>query len=108
MSWRVVELEIDPLGAVRAILSDGNNHVEFVGDFELSGRGATIDGLHVYGGGPNSLGIAGLTGVIRWAMERLDVDELRIEGATCTTGASPGRRPAALIFRRSRAVGPSP
>ena len=31
-------------------------------------------------------------------MERLDVDELRIEGATRTTGASPGRRPAARHF----------
>jgi hypothetical protein len=99
MDWRDVEMEIDAAGAVRALLSNGAQTVEFVANFELGDRWVALRGLHVYGAGPNSLGIAGLRELIRWAKEQLDVDELRIEGATRTSGASPGRRPAPLVFR---------
>jgi hypothetical protein len=33
-----------------------------------------------------------------WVKDSLDVDELRIEGATRATGASPGRKPTSLVF----------
>ena len=99
MRWCVVALEIDAAGGVRAVLADGEHIVEFVADFELGARHAVRRGLHVYGAGPNSLGISDLRALIRWAKGHLDVDELRIEGATRTSGASPGRRPTPLVFR---------
>jgi len=99
VSWCLEELEIDAAGAVRAVLRNGEHAVEFVADFELGDRHAVLSGLHVYGAGPNSLGTTGLRVLIRWVMEQLDVDELRIEGATRTSGASPGRRPTPLVFR---------
>jgi hypothetical protein len=99
MVWFLEELELDTADAVRAVLRGGEQVVEFVADLELGDRHAVLSGLHVYGPGPNSLGIAGLRELIRWAMEQLDVDELRIEGATRTSGASPGRRPTPLVFR---------
>jgi hypothetical protein len=108
MPPRLVELEYDPPETVRAVVVDGQQRIELVSDFALGERYAALSNLHIYGGRPNSLGISGLRGLIRWAMEELDVDELRIEGATRTSGASPGRRPAALVFRRTDLTDPAP
>jgi hypothetical protein len=107
MAWRLLELEQDPAGTVRAVLVSNGQSIEFVADFELGDRQAIFSGLHVNGGGPNSVGIAGLRNLIRWAMEQLDVDEIRIKGATRTSGAGPGRRPATLFFRRSGTTRPA-
>jgi hypothetical protein len=87
-----LELEQDPAGTVRAVLVSNGQSIEFVADFELGDRQAIFSGLHVHGGGPNSVEIAGLRNLIRWAMEQLDVDEIRIRARLLEVDSGGGFR----------------
>ncbi|HVB68865.1 MAG TPA: hypothetical protein VNE67_13525 [Acetobacteraceae bacterium] len=101
MAWKLSGIpEITPHDLIHACLSDGCREIEVLGTVRIAGRTARILALHVQGAGPGSLGISGLRGLAGWAMEVLDVDELRIEGAARTSGAGPGRTPGTLVFRR--------
>jgi hypothetical protein len=93
MNWRAVEVEFDNPATVYVRFTDGRDEVEIVADVELDRRCAVLRGLHILGAGPNTMGPGALRGLMRWAKEQLDVDELRIEGATRTSGARPGRVP---------------
>ena len=77
------------------------DHVHIMADVHIAGRSVTLYGLHALGAGPNRLGVATLLRLGHWALEALDLDELRIEGATRTSGANPGRDPRPLVFRRA-------
>jgi hypothetical protein len=98
MSWRVLEFDFGGTDTVLAILVDGNHRIEVMADVELHRTRAVLRGLHIQGGGANSLGLAALRGLISWAKDYLDVDELRIEGAVRTSGASPGPIPPIVVF----------
>ena len=50
--------------------------------------------------GPNSLGAAVLRRIAQRAMERLDYDEIVVEGSVRNTGAGPGRTPKPIRFAR--------
>ena len=97
--WELVRLEIEPGDVVECEVSNGVNAVVFLATLELASHEARISGLHVYGAGPNTLGTGALLGLVRWVRGVLDVDVLRIEGATRTTGAGPGRRLPPVISR---------
>jgi hypothetical protein len=62
-------------------------------DMELTHRRAVLRGLHILGAGPNTMGQGALRRLMQWAKEQRDVDELRIEGATRTSGVHPGQIP---------------
>ena len=98
MPWRTLDFDFGGDDTVLVTLVDGNHRVEVIADIELNGRRAVLRGLYILGAGRNTLGPAALLGLIRWAKEYLDVDELRIEGAVRTSGAGPGRIPAVLVF----------
>jgi hypothetical protein len=109
MKRRAVDVEFDNPATVYVRLTNGRDEVEIVADVELDRRCAVLRGLHILGAGPNAMGperdgartrwgpnamgAGALRGLMRWAKEQLDVDELRIEGATRTSGARPGRVP---------------
>ena len=97
--WKVTESEISPEDVVYARISDGMREIEIMANAHWAGRVLTLRECHVQGAGRNRLGIAALRQIAAWVRECLDVDELRIEGATRTTGAGPGRRPAPIVFR---------
>src|ERR1700689_5018210 len=103
--WRVEELELDVADVVFVRMSNGRIVIEAAFYAHLMGRRATFSRLDIEGPGPNTIGLAGLREAARAVMELLDVDELRVEGAARTSGAGPGRRPAAIVFRRTRDVG---
>ncbi|HXX04571.1 MAG TPA: hypothetical protein VEJ37_09575 [Xanthobacteraceae bacterium] len=71
-------------------------------EVELVERVLTLRGMHIQGEGvgANELSVIGIRRIVRDAMEELDVDEIVIEGAVRTTGASPGRSPRRLRFAR--------
>lgn len=94
MTWRVVDLEITPDDLVFARLSNGTVAIDVLGFLEITRRSAILRGMHIQGGGRNTMGLPALRAMAHWLKEYLDVDELRIEGATRTSGAGPGRRPA--------------
>jgi hypothetical protein len=98
MPWLAQEFDFGGIDTVLVTLVDGGHRVEVMADVEFDGRRAVLRGLHILGAGRNTLGRAALLGLIRWAKEYLDVDELRIEGAARTSGAGPGRIPAVLVF----------
>jgi hypothetical protein len=100
MAWRVADFEFAAGDVCQVVLSDGANDVVAAFYMELWGRVARLHRLDIQGPGANQLGLAQLHDLARSVMEVLYVDELRIEGATRTSGARPGRRPAALVFRR--------
>ena len=101
MHWRLVDLQIEPGDFVFVRLSIDAFELEAMFYVHLDWRLAVLRRLDIQGAGPNTLGVPGLRGLAQWVMEALDVDELRIEGATRTSGAGPGRRPAPHVFRRA-------
>src|SRR5438128_1801695 len=105
MVWSAVNLLVEPDEYCIVKFSNGVVQVEWLFHLHLLGRIAVLQGLHVDGPGPNEIGPAALRDLADWVMERLDVDILRVEGAPRTTGASPGCRPAPLVFRRTRHAG---
>ena len=98
MNWSVLELELErDTAAVR--FSNGLIEIEVYCDVrELGLRRAVLVGVHVQGPGPNQVGPK-IRSLAKWVKALLDVDELRIEGATRTSGAGPGRDPAPIVFR---------
>jgi hypothetical protein len=103
--------------AITALVIEGDTFVvdldyqgqplSIAADIAFEGRVAWITGGHVSSTGRNGTGNAVLMSLVRWAMDYLDVDEIRIAGATRTTGARPGRIPPVLAFGRdgSRRIG---
>jgi hypothetical protein len=103
--WRVLELEIELSEVVSVRLSNGTDEFEAMFYVRLDGRVAIFSRLDIQGAGPNTLGQGALRNAAQSVMELLDVDKLRIEGATRTSGAGPGRRPTPFVFRRTRNLG---
>jgi len=99
--WRLLDLELGTSDVAHARLSNGAAEIEAMFYVHLRARVAIFGRLDIQGAGPNTLGWMMLRDLARSVMELLDVDELRIEGATRTSGASPGRRPAPIVFRRA-------
>jgi hypothetical protein len=99
MPWRVLETEFGDADVVSVRISDGCVEIEAVAYADLVGRTLTLRRLDIQGPGPNTLGPVAVRLLAFWLKEFLDVDELRVEGAIRTSGAGPGRRPSALVFR---------
>ena len=106
MAWIIVDLQIEPGDVCNAVLSNGTFEVEVLFVIVLENRMAVARGLHIQGPGQNNLGLAKMRAIAWFVMEKLDVDELSIEGAARTSGAGPGRTPTPIVFRRRRDVGP--
>jgi hypothetical protein len=105
MRWWLVSLLIESGDFCLARLSNGPSELEVMFYADLQHRRAVLRRLDIQGAGPNVLGWMALRELAQDVMEVLDVDELRIEGAARTSGASPGRRPTPLVFRRVGHVG---
>lgn len=96
--WTVVDILIEDSGTVLATFKREAQVVDVLAGVVLDGRVLTLIDLHIQGSGINSLGVGGLKALVSWAKVYFDVDELRIVGATRTSGARPGRRPRPLAF----------
>jgi hypothetical protein len=77
----------------------GCHAVSIIADVTFENRVACLWGVHILGAGANRLGSRLLLSLVPWALEYLDVDEIRIAGASRTSGAGPGCLPASLAFR---------
>ena len=99
-AWQLLDLRMEPGDFAFALLSDGAVEIEVMFYAVLQGRRFVAQRLDIQGSGPNVLGFVALRELAQWVIEFLDVDEVRIEGATRTSGAGPGRRPAPIVFRR--------
>src|SRR5689334_10469776 len=64
------------------------------------GRTLILQAFHMHseGIGANRVGIVKLRSLATVLLERMELDELVVEGAARTTGASPGHRPRPLRF----------
>ncbi len=107
MDWRLVTFEIIANDLFDVRISNGSIEIELLGFADINGPTATLSGCHIQGPGPNTADRSMLRQIAEWVMELLDVDELRIEGATRTSGTNPGRRPTPCIFRRTCHTVPS-
>jgi hypothetical protein len=96
--WRTIEFDFGGTDTVLVTLTDGVQVIQVLTEVTLIGRTAVLHRLHILGGGRNTLGQRALRELINWAKVQLDVDQIRIEGATRTSGAGPGRIPAAIVF----------
>jgi hypothetical protein len=94
----VAQLSETPVATLRISTPDGNLVV--MGELEQSGRTLVVRRFHLQGAAANTLGVAKLRFLADVVMQRMDYDELVIEGAARTSGASPGRRPSPLRFAR--------
>jgi hypothetical protein len=100
MALSVVDFEIGRADVIYVRLLHDSTEIEATFFAYLIGQVATFSRLDIQGAGPNTVGWAALRELAQSVMELLDVDELRIEGSARTSGATPGRRPAPLVFRR--------
>jgi len=99
MPWSILRSERDPKAeTLIMVFGNGSQMLEMVADFAIEERVVTLSGLHLTGNGPNSIGPAGMRALALWVKKEFGLDELRIHGASRTTGASPGRRPRPLVF----------
>jgi hypothetical protein len=96
--WCVVQIEVGDGDTILVSCSDDVQTVEIIANLALADRTAVLRKLHIQGAGPNTLGPAALRELIKWVKNKRDVDELRIEGATRTSGAGPGRIPRPIVF----------
>jgi hypothetical protein len=80
--------------------------IEVMAEVAVDGHSLRLQRLHVQSAvEPNEIGHANWRLVAAMVMERMDYDEIIVEGAVRTTGASPGRRPRPIRFaRRVRAA----
>jgi len=108
MRWRIVELEITPEDLVLATVANNRFAVTFLAHLWTHDRVAVLTEMHIHGAGANTMGTAVLIDLAHAFMEAMDVDHLAVEGATRTTGARPGRRPAPFFFRRHHRIGSAP
>src|ERR1051326_5113950 len=99
MSWRLEAMEFGDDDVAYARFSNGAVEIEAIAFAHLSGGILTLRRLDILGPGRNTIGLGVLRDLASWLKEHLDVDELRIEGAARTSRASPGRRPAPVVFR---------
>ena len=97
MRWTVVDYADDE-DVVLVRLRDGVSEIAFAARVHLTARRAVLSGFDIQGAGRNTIGVAVLRQLAGWIKEKLDVDELRIEGSLRASGASPGRRPRPLTF----------
>ncbi len=86
---------------VTITLGTPTGDVQIMAELDIEGRTLVLRNAHVdSNGGPWSVGIANLRMMASVVLEWMDCDEARIEGATRTTGANPGRTPRPFGFRR--------
>ena len=83
--WHMQKVDFDDRDTVLVTLTDGIQVVEVLTDVEFIGRNAVLRRLHIQGSGRNTLGSKTLRELINWAKVQLDVEQLRIEGATRTS-----------------------
>ena len=104
--WEIKSLEIEG-DTFFVVFGYETQRISVVADVAFEGAVAWFCGVHIDGMGANKAGMATLMLLVRWALRVLDVDEIRIAGATRTSGAKPGRRPPVLAFGRdgSRRIG---
>jgi hypothetical protein len=107
MAWSreditAIDLETDAcegdLATIR--ISTPAGVIEIMGMIDFQGRNVLVRNAHIQGLRANAIGRASLHVIAKAFLERIDCDEIRIEGATCTTGASLGSRPRAMRFAR--------
>ncbi len=65
-------------------------------------RSLTLSGLNMEGAVANTIGVANLLRLARLIMEGVDTDEIVVEGAVRTSGATPGRTPRPFRITRHR------
>ena len=97
-----MEVSIKELDAETILASVDYDGVilEIIARAAMDGETMVLSEFHILGPGRNCLGRPKLKALIADLMEKLELDELRIEGAARTSGANPGRKPAPLVFRR--------
>ena len=98
----IINFEETEGNTVRILVEWGVDTLEIVAELEMDGKIMVARGVHIQGPGKNRLGWPKLRGLAEDLMEKLELDELRIEGATRTSGAGPGRKPRPRVFRRAQ------
>lgn len=89
----------DPIASLK--LSALGVELEIMATVFFESRKIRLMNAHMQGAQPNSVGLANLKIAARVFLERMDFDEIIIEGALRTTGANPGRTPKPLRFTRA-------
>jgi hypothetical protein len=107
MYWKVDELEVDLVAdltehpVVTANIRTPSGLVSVMAEPEEKGRTLVLKRFDIHSAsGRNSVGIGNLRTLAQHVMERMDYDELVIEGSPRTSGARPGRIPGRLRFTR--------
>jgi hypothetical protein len=109
MNWRAEDIAftlLDDLSADSVItveIRTAAGLILIMAEPEDRGRTLILRRTHVQSeGGPNTIGVVNLRLLANVVMERMDYDEIIVEGAIRTTGAKPGRQPRPQRFAHRR------
>lgn len=101
---RLIEKEVDQEAVMGKIHTD-HGVIEFASVIEQEGDTLYLRQLHIYGGGPNTIGIRALRGYVMQLARSYGAKQVVIEGAKRVTGVAKGkagtgpRMPGRLIFK---------
>ncbi len=114
MAWKAEDLkfslrtDVSEGDVAAAVIETPAGNLQVMAELEEHGRTLILRGLHVQTDlKPNSIGIPNLRALAQHVMDRMDYDELVIEGAPRTTGVRHGRLPGRLRFTRRDVPAPS-
>jgi hypothetical protein len=105
MMWTTDEIaeEIDVVDHAETVIivTTPAGVVSIMASVSIIDRVLRLDGVHVGGLKPGTLGRAGLNAIGYKLMELADVDEIVFQGSARTTGRNQGKVPRPIRFPRS-------
>jgi|Deesub1362B_J571_1020462.scaffolds.fasta_scaffold20236_2 hypothetical protein len=108
MTWNAVDVtfEIDADATfeqvITVVIGTPQGRIFVMAEPREEGRTLILDGFNIHSdAGAGVIGRANLKMLAQFVMERMDYDELVVQGTSRTSGAGPGRVPGKLRFSRS-------
>lgn len=99
LSFEIIDdMSEDPVVTIIVTTPDGI--MKFMAEPEQVGTTLIMHATHIQGLWSNAVGAGNLIVLARTLMERMEFDEIVVEGAIRTTGANPDNRPRVFRFTR--------
>ncbi|HQT83426.1 MAG: hypothetical protein B7Z58_01005 [Acidiphilium sp. 37-64-53] len=103
ISFAIID-DLSQDAVVAIVVETPSGVIKILAEPDFHDRSLVLRRTHMQGPRANLVGAGNLMALAQVMMERLDCDEIIVEGAVRTTGAHPGHAPRILRFARRRGV----
>jgi hypothetical protein len=101
ISFEIID-DLSEDAVVTIVVETPAGGIKILAEPAFHGRSLVLRRTHMQGPGANGVGASRLIALAQVMMDRMDCDEIIVEGAIRTTGAHPGHAPRILRFARRR------